>query len=93
MRLKSYLAQDGKSASKLAEAVGVAVSTITRAAAGETLPNASTRKRILEETEGEVTSADLFAEHEEYHARRDTEALADASTRQTTEMSCQEARA
>ncbi|MGN6290423.1 MAG: helix-turn-helix domain-containing protein [Sphingopyxis terrae] len=66
MRLKAYLSLEGNSASKLAEEVGVAVSTITRAASGETLPNPPTRKRILEATGGAVTAADLFAEHEEH---------------------------
>lgn len=66
MRLKSYLSLEGNSASKLAEEVGVAVSTITRAASGETLPNPATRKLILQATEGQVTAADLFAAHEEH---------------------------
>lgn len=65
MRLKAYLAIDGNSASKLAEAVGVAVSTITRAASGETLPNASTRQRICDATGGRVKPSDMFAAHEE----------------------------
>lgn len=66
MRLKAYLSLDGNSASKLAEAVGVAVSTITRAANGETLPNLETRKRITAATGGKVSATDLFAAHEEY---------------------------
>ena len=69
MRLKAYLSLEGNSASKLAEEVGVAVSTITRAASGETLPNPPTRKRILDATRGKVTAGDLFAAHEEYLAR------------------------
>lgn len=86
MRLKAYLAEDGQSASKLASAVGVAVSTITRAASGETLPGAATRQRIAEETDGRVTAAELFAEHEEYHASLSNEAVADASTGKAAEI-------
>lgn len=68
MRLKIYLSLNGNSASKLAEEVGVAVSTITRAASGETLPNHATRKLILAATGGKVRPADLFAAHEDHAA-------------------------
>lgn len=86
MRLKAYLALEGNSASKLAGAVGVAVSTITRAASGETLPGAATRKRIFEETGELVSAADLFAEHEEYHAATDSSAALIVSTGKTNEL-------
>lgn len=86
MRLKAYLALEGNSASKLAAAVGVAVSTITRAASGETLPGAATRKRIFEETGEAVTAADLFAEHEEYHAAVDSGADLIPSTGKKDEL-------
>jgi len=66
MRLKAYLSLHGNSASKLALVVGVAVSTITRAASGETLPNPSTRNLINEATGGKVRASDLFAEHEDW---------------------------
>ena len=89
MRLKSYLALDGNSASKLAEAVGVAVSTITRAASGETLPTTGTRLRIVQETSGQVTAADLFQEHEDYHARKASDLVGAASTGKETEISGQ----
>lgn len=86
MRLKAYLALEGNSASKLAAAVGVAVSTITRAASGETLPGAATRKRIFEETGESVSAGDLFAEHEEYHATVDSGEALTASTGKTNEL-------
>ena len=65
MRLKTYLSLEGNSASKLAEEVGVAVSTITRAASGETMPNSATRRLIIEKTGGLVTASELLAAHDE----------------------------
>lgn len=60
MKLAEYLEIEGNSASKLAEATGVAVSTITRAARGELLPSRKLLTEIYEKTGGQVTPNDFL---------------------------------
>lgn len=60
MTLEHYLQIEGNSASRLAEAAGVAVSTITRAAKGEIAPSAKLMQAIYEHTGGQVTPNDFF---------------------------------
>lgn len=50
MNLAEYLQTPGHTATALAAQVGCSVSTITRAAKGETLPNRKTLNRIYEAT-------------------------------------------
>ncbi|WP_278984094.1 helix-turn-helix domain-containing protein [Sphingobium yanoikuyae] len=50
MNLAEYLQTPGKSATALATEIGCAVSTITRAANGETLPSRKMMNRIYEAT-------------------------------------------
>ena len=50
MKLSQYLEKSGRSASALAADVGVSVSTITRAAKGETLPTRKLMAKIYEAT-------------------------------------------
>lgn len=61
MTLKDYLAREGHTATKLAQATGVSVSTITRAADGETIPNRKLMASIAEKTGGAVMPNDFFA--------------------------------
>ena len=60
MTLKDYLASPDKSATALANACGVSVSTITRAADGATIPSRDLMNKIHEETGGKVTPNDFF---------------------------------
>lgn len=60
MTLKDYLAQAGNTATKLAEATGVSVSTITRAAEGRTMPTRELMANIFKATGGAVTPNDFF---------------------------------
>ncbi|RIV79548.1 helix-turn-helix domain-containing protein [Pelagerythrobacter aerophilus] len=60
MKLAAYLEIEGNSASKLAEATGVAVSTITRAAKGEITPSRKLMALIYEKTDGHVTPNDFW---------------------------------
>lgn len=60
MTLKDYLAQEGNTATKLADATNVSVSTITRAADGSTLPSRDLMSKIHEATGGMVTPNDFF---------------------------------
>jgi transcriptional regulator with XRE-family HTH domain len=60
MTLKEYLALPGNSATKLADAAGVSISTITRAANGDTIPNKDLMSAIFEQTGGIVTPNDFF---------------------------------
>jgi transcriptional regulator with XRE-family HTH domain len=60
MTLKDYLAQEGNSAAKLAEAAKVSVSTIWRAAEGKTLPSRELMRAIIEHTGGAVTPNDFY---------------------------------
>lgn len=60
MTLADYLKIEGNSASKLADATGVAVSTITRAAKGELKPNRDLLEAIYQHTGGQVTPNDIF---------------------------------
>ena len=60
MKLANYLEADGNSATKLAKAVGVAVSTITRAAKGEIIPSHKLMSAIYEKTDGKVTPSDFY---------------------------------
>lgn len=60
MTLKDYLAREGNSASKLAGACGVAVSTITRAAEGTTVPSRELIEAIFKHTGGAVSPNDFF---------------------------------
>jgi len=60
MTLKDYLKLEGNNASKLAEATNVAVSTITRAAEGTTIPSRKLMEEIFTATDGAVTPNDFF---------------------------------
>lgn len=60
MTLKDYLAREGNTATKLAEATGVSVSTITRAAEGATIPSRELMGKIFEATGGAVAPNDFF---------------------------------
>lgn len=60
MTLADYLKADGNRASDLANAIGVAVSTITRAARGETIPSRELMQAIHRHTDGAVTPNDFF---------------------------------
>jgi transcriptional regulator with XRE-family HTH domain len=60
MTLKDYLAQEGNTATKLADETGVSVSTITRAADGSTMPSRELMANIFKATGGTVTPNDFF---------------------------------
>jgi transcriptional regulator with XRE-family HTH domain len=60
MKLADYISLEGNSATKLAEDIGVAVSTITRAAKGEITPSRGLMEAIHEHTGGAVTPNDFF---------------------------------
>lgn len=60
MTLKDYLAQEGNTATKLADACKVSVSTITRAADGSTIPSRALMESIHEATDGKVTPNDFY---------------------------------
>ena len=60
MKLAEYLETEGNSASKLAQSLGVAVSTITRAAKGENTPSRKLMAAIYTETQGKVTPNDFW---------------------------------
>ena len=60
MTLKDYLALPGHSATLLAKQTKVSVSTITRAADGETIPNRELMVMIAEVTKGAVQPNDFF---------------------------------
>jgi len=60
MTLSEYLQIDGNSASRLGQACGVAVSTITRAARGEIMPSRRLLEAIFHHTGGQVTPNDFF---------------------------------
>jgi transcriptional regulator with XRE-family HTH domain len=61
MTLKDYLSLPGHTATKLAAETGVSVSTITRAAEGETIPSRGLMNLIAEKTKGAVMPNDFFA--------------------------------
>lgn len=60
MTLKDYLAREGNTATRLATACDVSVSTITRAADGTTIPSRELMGKIHEATDGAVTPNDFF---------------------------------
>jgi transposase len=60
MTLADYLKLDGRSATALAAKCGVGVSTITRAANGDTLPGRALMASLFEHTDGMVTPNDFF---------------------------------
>ena len=60
MTLKDYLALPGNSATKLAAEARVSVSTITRAAEGQTIPNRELMAKIAEVTKSAVLPNDFF---------------------------------
>lgn len=60
MTLKDYLARDGNTATKLAELTEVSVSTITRAAEGDTMPSRDLMGKIFKATNGLVTPNDFY---------------------------------
>lgn len=60
MTLADYLKAEGNSASKLADSLGVAVSTVTRIAKGEITPSRDIISAIFEQTKGQVTPNDIF---------------------------------
>lgn len=59
MKLSDYLGIEGNSASKLAESMGVAVSTVTRAAKGELSPSRKLMEAFHRQTAGLVTPNDF----------------------------------
>jgi DNA-binding XRE family transcriptional regulator len=61
MTLKEYLAASNRTASEVAKALGVSVSTITRAARGETIPAASIMLALADYTKGKVKPHDFFS--------------------------------
>lgn len=60
MKLRQWLDIPGNSASRLAEQLGVSLSTITRAAEGVTIPSRKLMPRIVAATGGAVTANDFF---------------------------------
>ena len=60
MTLKEYLSAPGRTASEVAKALGVSVSTITRAAHGETIPEAALMMAIVAHTKGTVRPDDFY---------------------------------
>lgn len=60
MTLADYLDQDGHSATALASKCKVEVSTITRAARGDTIPSKPLMEKLFEHTGGQVTPNDFF---------------------------------
>jgi DNA-binding transcriptional regulator YdaS (Cro superfamily) len=60
MTLSDFLKAEGNSASKLADLLGVAVSTVTRAAKGDLLPSKQLMEGIYRATDGKVTPNDFF---------------------------------
>lgn len=60
--LKDYLARPDQTATKLAALLGVSVSTITRAASGDTLPTRKLMSRIAEATGGLVMPSDFLSD-------------------------------
>ncbi|ODP39280.1 hypothetical protein [Sphingomonas turrisvirgatae] len=60
MTLADYLKLDGQSATALAAKCGVEVSTITRAAKGDTMPSRKLMSDVFEHTGGQVTPNDFF---------------------------------
>jgi transcriptional regulator with XRE-family HTH domain len=63
MTLSDYLCREGISASKLADKMGVSVSTVTRAAKGELSPSGKLMEAIHQHTGGLVTPNDFFGIH------------------------------
>ena len=60
MKLADFLKLDGQSATALAAKCSVEVSTITRAARGDTMPNRKLMSEIFAHTNGRVTPNDFF---------------------------------
>ncbi len=60
MTLEQYLTRKGMTATKLASECGVAVSTITRAANGETIPTPELMTQIVQVTKGKVKPNDFY---------------------------------
>lgn len=60
MTLSEFLKSEGNSASKLAETLGVAVSTITRVAKGKHIPSRALMEAIFQLSSGAVTPNDIF---------------------------------
>ena len=60
MTLKQYISQPGHTAAALAREIGVATSTITRAAHGQVTPSGDLMRKIIETTRGAVTPNDFF---------------------------------
>ncbi|MBM3572586.1 MAG: helix-turn-helix domain-containing protein [Alphaproteobacteria bacterium] len=60
MKLKKYFIQEGITASQFATRIGRAVSTVTRLANGETVPEPETLAKIVEATGGAVQPNDFF---------------------------------
>lgn len=60
MTLKDYLALPGHTATSFAADLGVSVSTITRAARGDTIPDRKLMSLIAEKTKGAVMPNDFF---------------------------------
>ncbi len=59
MRLREYLVAEKMTASQFAVRIERSVSTVTRAARGEVLPDRDTMRRIVEETDGAVRPNDF----------------------------------
>lgn len=60
MQLKDYLSVEGITASEFATRIGRSVSTVTRAARGEVIPDRATMEEIVTATDGKVEPNDFY---------------------------------
>lgn len=60
MTLDQYLTRNKMTATKMAQILGRAISTVTRIRKGEIKPDYSTIQEIVDVTEGRVTPNDFF---------------------------------
>lgn len=90
MTLAEYLAQPDKSATEMARLIGVAVSTITRAAKGNGLPSRDLMQAIHIHTGGLVTPNDFFDIDMVRHVGSDTAPVNSASSGKSGDVAAQE---
>lgn len=62
MTLAEYLKNNGLTATEFALRIGRSVSTVTRAANGEVIPDVVTMRSIKSETDGQVQPNDFYRE-------------------------------
>ncbi len=62
MTLSEYLKNNGLTATEFAARIGRSVSTVTRAAKGEAIPDVSTMLAIKGVTDGQVQPNDFYTE-------------------------------